>query len=271
MSSTGKTVMVQGRLVQVYGDLFAGAVAKIYGTQSPKLNKQGQPYKEYGFSLAVPKSACADVWAAMHEVAYTLFPNRQIPPNFHMKFKDGDTGTDDQGRPLNTREGYAGCIVLTCKTSAAPIKFFRNENGTNIMINEGIKCGDYVNVQLTINAHAGVNAGLYLNPNAVQFLGYGAPIVTAPSGDQIFGTQAPAMPPGASAMPIAPTGMLVPQQPPMAPAQPHYGVLPPQYVPPVAQPQQAPSAPAFPAPSAGGSAPTVSPSSFPAMPGFPQR
>lgn len=265
MSNQAKTVMVQGRLVQVYGDLFAGATAKVYGTQNPKLNKQGQQYKEYGFSLAVPKSACADVWNAMHEVAYTLFPNRQIPANFKMKFKDGDTDPSVVGRP-----GYAGCIVLSCKTSAAPVKFFRNDGNGNVQINEGIKCGDYVNVQLTINSHSGVNAGLYLNPNAVQFLGYGEAIIMAPSGDAIFGTQAPQVPQGASATPLAQPGLLVPPAAPQqAPA--HYGVLPPSYAPPVAAPQQAGSVPAFPPPSVGGSAPTAPPSNFPPMPGFPQR
>jgi len=128
------------------------------------------------------------------------------------------------------------------------------------LINEGIKCGDYVNVQLTINSHTGVNAGLYLNPNAVQFLGYGPEIINAPSADVIFGTQAPQMPQGASATPLAPAGMIQPQGVPamqQAPpvmqqqAAPHFGVVP-QHLQQAAQPpaftQQAPQG--FPAPQA---------------------
>lgn len=263
------TCMVQGRLVYVIGDLFKGDTAMTYGTKAPKLNKAGQTYKEYGFGLAVPKSVLSqtgvgqpgEIWTKIHEAAYTIYPNRQIPANFHMKYKDGDTGTNQDGTPVNTKEGYPGHVVFNMKTTI-PIKFFRYENGQNIQINEGIKCGDYVNVQVSINAHAGVNAGLYLNPNAVQFLGYGKEIVNAPTGNTIFGAVAPQVPQGASMTPIAPAGLLVPTQQfgqpamgavmaPTAPAAPHFGVLPQQFQQP---PQQQPAMPAM-----------------PPMPGFPQQ
>jgi len=256
----GRNVMVQGRIVWTVGDLFKGDVATQYGTKTPKLNKQGQQYREYGFGLAVPKDAFTadklgagqpgEIWSAIHEVAYSFFPSRQIPANFHMKWKDGDTGTNQDGTPLNTKEGYPGHIVFSLKTSAAPIKFFRWENGQNIQVVDGIKCGDYVQVQVNIKGHAGVNAGLYLNPMAVRFLGYGKEIINAPSGDQLFGTAAPSMPAGASATPVGPVGMIVPQgmpapvqagyaAPPMpaaapqpaAPPTPHFGVLPQQHQP----------------------------------------
>jgi len=274
-----KNVMVQGRIVWVVGDLFKGDVATIYGTKTPKLNKLGQGFREYGFGLAVPKSVLTadklgpgqpgEIWSALHEVAMTLFPSRQIPTGFHMKYKDGDTGTNQDGTALNTKEGYPGHIVLSCKTSAAAPKFYKWENGQNVLINEGIKCGDYVNVQLNIKAHGGTNAGLYLNPNAVQFLGFGKEIVNAPSADSIFGNAQPAVPVGASATPFAPPGMLVappqhqgfppPQMtaaaqpqgfaPPQTAAAPHWGVLPPQH-----QPQQQPTPPGM-----------------PPLPGFPQQ
>ena len=267
---SGRSVLVQGRIVWLVGDLFKGRIKTLYGTQTPRLNAQGETMLEYGFGLAVPKSVLSqagpgqpgEIWTAIHEEAYTLFPTRQIPPSFAMKYKDGD-GIDDKGLPFNQRQGYANHIVFSCTTSL-PIKFFRWENGQNIMINEGIKCGDYVNVQLNIKAHPAVGqgkAGLYLNPNAVQFLGYGTEIVNAPSGDQMFGNQAPAIPQGASATPLAPQPgqMLVPtmvpqqapampstqqfqpqQQAPAMPSAPHWGVMPQQF-----QPQQ--QAPAMPA------------------------
>src|SRR5690606_24427845 len=142
--------------------------------------------------------------------------------------------------------------VLSC-TTQLPIKFFRFEGGANILINEGIKCGDYVNVQLQIKAHPAVGqgkAGMYVNPSAVQFLGYGTEIINAPSGDQIFGAAAPTVPPGASAVPLAPNpgqllqpagGMPAPAAaPPMPPGmsaapQPHAPVAP-SYQPPVQAP-----------------------------------
>ena len=301
----GKQVMVQGRIVWVQGDLFKGRGKTDFNTKQPIIDpKTGTQKMEYGFGLAVPKSVLnqtgpgqpGEVWNAMHEEAFALFPSRQLPPAFAMKWKDGD-GIDDLGVSFAQREGYAGHIVLACTTSL-PIKWFKNENGQNFLINEGIRCGDYVNVQLSIKAHPAVGTakgGLYLNPNAVQFLGYGKEIINTPSGDQIFGTAAPAMPQGASATPIAPAGFITPQGVPnMAPGMgvvpmpgqapaPHYGVLPPQYAPqgapqhvpnfapPVGQPQTG-MVPPYPQQSAGGFAPPAYPSSsgMPPLPGIPQ-
>jgi hypothetical protein len=227
MTNNGRAVMAQGRIVWTVGDLFKGRPKVDFNTKAPKLNAQGMPIMEYGLGLAIPKNALGDIWTVIHEEAYTLYPSRQIPPGFAMKYKDGD-GIDDKGVSFAQREGYAGHLVFAC-TTTLPIKFFRYENGANILINEGIKCGDYVNVQLNIKAHAAIGqgkAGLYLNPMAVQFLGYGKEIVNTPSGDAIFGNAAPAVPTGASAMPIAPAGMLVPPPSATAAPMPNWAVVP---------------------------------------------
>lgn len=284
--ANGRTVMVQGRIVWVSGDLFKGQLQTEFNSKVPKMNKAGEQMKQYGFGLAVPKSVLTqtgqgqpgEIWAAIHEEAYTLYPSRQLPPSFAMKYKDGD-GIDDKGVPFSQREGYAGHLVFACTTSL-PIKFYKYENGQNILINEGIKCGDYVNVQLNIMAHPAQGQGkpgLYLNPYAVQFLGFGKEIINAPSGDQIFGLQAPAMPQGASATPLAPQGMIVPNMAPQAPQQfappvqqvapPHYGVLPQAHQPQATPQQFAPPvqqvAPQY------GQAPI--PGAMPPLPGYPQQ
>ncbi len=280
--STGRTLMIQGRLVWSSGDLFKGKLNTEFGSQTPKLNKQGEQTKQYGFGLAVPKSVlqqtgkgeAGEIWAAIHEEAFTLYPSRQLPPSFAMKYKDGD-GIDDKGVPFSQREGYAGHLVFACTTSL-PIKYYKYEGGNNILINEGIKCGDYVNVQLSIKAHPAIGQGkpgLYLNPMAVQFLGYGKEIVNTPDGNQIFGMAAPAVPQGASAVPLAPQPgqLLVPNMAPGAPAPQgyappampqtappaHYGVLPPQHQPPAQQP--------------GYPQMQQPPQGMPAMPGYPQQ
>lgn len=296
-NTEGKSVMVQGRIVWVSGDLFKGKPKVDQTTKLQKFDKQGNPAIEYGFGLAVPKGAfqpgqpAAALWDAIHEAAFTLYPSRQLPPGFAWKYKDGD-GVDHNGQPFATREGHSGHLVFACTTSI-PIKYFKWENG-NIQISEGIKCGDYVNVQLNIKAHppsgAG-KAGLYMNPNAVQLLGYGKEIINAPSGDQIFGVVQPPMPAGASAQHIAPQGqnMLVPPgpatmpapgappvyQPPVAaapPVQPHYAVVPPAHQPPPggmpAAPPMAPVnyPPAAPAPMNYAPQTTAMPNGMPPIP-----
>lgn len=223
-TNEGKNVMVTGRIVWVSGDLFKGKPMTDQQTRQPIIDtKTGMQKINYGFGLAVPKSALNanpdNIWSVIHAAAQALYPNGHIPPAFSFKKKDGDTDIDESGKPYSQREGYPGCIVFACTTNL-PIKYFRFENGQNFMINEGIKCGDYVDVQLNVKAHPPVGQGkpgLYLNPNAVRFLAYGKEIVNTPSGDQIFGTQAPAIPAGGSATPISPAGFIQPQQPMGAP------------------------------------------------------
>ncbi len=277
--SSGKTALVQGRIVWVSGDLFKGRIKTDMHTRQPVVNARGETVLEYGFGLAVPKSELGkpdSVWAMMHQEALTLFPNGQIPPSFAMKYKDGDA-IDDKGVAFSQREGYAGHIVIAC-TTRIPIKYFKYENGANVLIDQGIKNGDYVQAQLQIKAHPAQGqgkAGLYINPSAVRFLGYGKEIINAPSGDAIFGTAAPAIPHGASAVPLAPlapmpgypvaapqpqapTHWQVPPQTAAAPPQPHFAVLPQQFQPP---PGGAPM-PAQP----------VYPTGLPPMPGgYPQQ
>lgn len=264
-----KAVRVQGRIVWVAGDLFKGEQAKVYKTTTPKLNKAGQPYQEYGFGLAVHKSVLQNVaegqpghiWAAIHEEAYKMFPNRVIPASFAMKVQDGDTGVNRDGVQLNTKKGYPGHMIFTMKTTI-PIKWYKRENGQMFQIAEGIKCGDYVDCSLTISSHAGANSGIYLNPNACEFLLAGEGIVNAPSGEQLFGQQA-AIPFGAVAQQV-PAGYVAPsvagpaqQFAPQAPVTPNYNVVPAQFAP---QAQQAPAAPQF----------APAPTGAPQVPGIPQ-
>lgn len=272
MSNEGKTVIVQGRVVWTVGDLFKGRPKLDYNTRQPKFNAQGEPTTEYGFGLAVSKAELNDsvrgaIWATMHELAYAMFPSRQIPPSFAMKFKDGD-GIDDQGVPFGSREGYAGHLVFAMTTNL-PIRFFRFEGGQNIQVSDGIKCGDYVDVQLMVKAHPAQGqgkAGLYLNPMAVRLVAPGKEIINAPSADQVFGTTPPVAPAGYVApvvpampafnAPAAPqTPAFAPPPAPVVPAPvPHYAVVPQSFQPqPGGQPMAPPPMPggsAYPAPVA---------------------
>ena len=121
-ASSGRTVLAQGRIVWVTGDLFKGRIKTDMHSKQPLIDqKTGEKIQEYGFGLAIPKSVLSQmgdgqpghIWRALHEEAQTMFNGGQIPPSFAMKFKDGD-GVDDKGIPFSQREGYAGCIVLSC-------------------------------------------------------------------------------------------------------------------------------------------------------------
>lgn len=263
--TNGDNLMVQGRLVWTLGNLCEGKQKTVYLTNTPILGKDGNPVIEYGFGLAIPKidpktgqssEEFTKLWNALHQEAFTLYPDGVIPPDFAMKYKDGDTAIDKNGKPYRDREGYAGHLILSCTTQIS-IKYFIFQGGNNVLVNEGIKCGDYVNVQLNIKAHPAPNAGLYVNPSCVQLIQPGKEIINTPSGDQIFGQDVPAyagqveaptqapMPgqvaaPMPGQAPVLPPATTQPPLPPAAPA-PNYDVIPQNH-----QPAPAPAAPAMP-------------------------
>lgn len=304
MANEGKNVLAQGRIVWVVGgrseNLFKGSIQTEFGTNTPKFNKKtGEQIIQYGFGLAIPIAELSDpvrgaIWAAAHEEAWTMYPSRQIPPAFAMKFKDGVNGIDENGRPYSLREGWNGCYVFALTTNL-PIRFFKWENGGNLQIADGIKCGDYVEVQVSVKAHAAEGQGkpgLYMNPMMVRLIASGKEIVNAPSGDMVFGANAPGaptnyVPPEMGAMPQPGPAVLQGPPQPMMPAptaaapQPHYGVLPPVHQPPpggvpltpMPQPGFAPSVAApYPTAPQGFAAP-VAAAPYPTMPaptGYPQ-
>lgn len=235
-NSKGTTLLVSGRIVW-HGNMFEGKVRTNQTTKQPIINtKTGKPEIEFALGLAVPKAQAKPFLDAILAEAQQVYPN-QLPPNFAYKFKDGD-GVDNNGKALKEKTGYEGCYVFTLSTRIAP-KCFIFEGGTNVLVREGIKSGDYVTVQVGIQAHPAASAtsvsGMYLNPLAVQRTMIGEAIVGAQvSGDDIFGVQAPVIPQGAQA-PLAPAFPMQPAQP----TQPHYQVLPPNMQP-QGQPAQAP-------------------------------
>lgn len=246
--------LAQGRIVWTNGNLFTGK-PMTDDNGKPVLDENGQQCVSFGFGLAVPKTLgngapnpqVNEIWAIMQREALTIFPNGNFPNDFAWKYKDGD-GNDHNGKAFADRDGYKNCFVFAC-TTQIPIKYFKYMGGNNVLVNDGFKCGDYVNVQLNIKAHPAKGrgkAGLYMNPTACQLIAEGKEIINAPSGDQVFGMTAPVYTvgnieaPTAAPMPSmggmpAPGGM--PQQQQYAPQQQQ------QYAPqgmPAAQPVQAP-------------------------------
>ena len=225
-------VTAPGRIV--WGNPLTGREKKDNSGQ--RVLKDGKPVLEYQFGLAIPKDQFAELGAAMQQEAAAACP-QGIPADFAFKTKDGDTGVDGRGNPLNQKTGYAGCFVIACSTEF-PIPVYKREGSAFVQLTQGVKTGDYARVQLTINGHGravgkmGAKPGLYLNPNMVEFLGYGEEIRGAANPDDAFGEPVAALPQGASATPVA-----------SGPA-PSFGTQPLQQQPPAAP--QAPSAPPAP-------------------------
>lgn len=225
-----------GRIV--WGNPLQGREKKDNNGQ--RVLKDGKPVLEYQFGLAIPKDQFAEVGAALQAEAQAACP-QGVPADFAFKIKDGDTGVDGRGNPLNQKAGYAGHYILACSTEF-PIPVYRRNGGAFEQLTQGVKTGDYARAQITINGHGrapgkmGAKPGLYINPNMVEFLGYGEEIRGAANPDDAFGA-AVALPAGASATPTAsgppPAGFGQPQAPafatqppappppPAAPAEPH--------------------------------------------------
>ena len=267
MASEGRNILVQGRILWCTGKTpFQGSPRKGMDNK-PILNQQGEPVMQYGFGLAVKKPGPAstpeetknfmDMWNAIQSEAMALYPSGNVPPGFSFKYKDGD-GLDHNGNPFSNREGYKDHLVFALTTSL-PLKFFKWD-GAYVQISDGIKCGDYVQVQVSVKGHLpkpGTQGkpGLYLNPNMVCFLGYGKEIVNTPDASSVFGAAPPPMPMGASATPVGGPanfgdfGQQQAQVPVPAPAAPQWNgqvntaVLPPQFQQPPTVPNHAPTSP----------------------------
>lgn len=243
-------------------------------TKQPKLDKNGQPMTQWAFGLAIPKAEAGPLMQALQQAAAEVFPSG-TPGNFSWKLKDGD-GVDKNGQPYSAREGYAGCYVIAVSTTAFQPQVVKNVNGAYVETTE-IKTGDYVRAALSLKAHQSQTPGVYVNPVMVEFIGYGEAIQNGPDAMTVFGGQQVALPPGASAVPTAPTAaMPVPGMPmpaPNAPVPPTPGMpIPGQPMPggaPAPAPAPVPAAgqPPMAAPAAAAPGmPTASPGNPPVQP-----
>lgn len=177
------------------------------------------------FAVAVPKTDpyVNGILGTINQVARTYYQNMPhimdqinkglIAENFAWKVDDGDSQKNAG------REGFAGCWVFRFSTSIFPVKCGDSQN--NPIDPTMIKCGYYVDVSASVapNTLTDKNAGVYLNPNGVRLLGYGQEIQSGPTIGQMFKDKPAALPPGASAVPVA-TGNPLGAPAPMAPGAP---------------------------------------------------
>lgn len=224
-----------GRLVQ--GDVLKPQTTGKDG--KPLLVKTGpnagQPRTSFFIAVAIPKTPGAQAWyqeqhpmfQAIYQTGRAGFPQGFNPstglpnhPRFAWKITDGD-GNDEEGKPNNTKPGFAGHWVVKFSNGFAPKLI---QNGAYINDPEFCKRGYYVRVLGDIAPNTGAEVpGVYLNFYGVELVAYGEVIAGGP--DVLAGfakAGAAALPPGASLTPLAngPIGIAPPAAPGMPGMQP---------------------------------------------------
>jgi len=236
------------------------------------------PRTQYFLGVAFPKGPEWDaIWAQIWQIGQAGFPGGQanVPigdDRFAWKIADGDATPD--------KEGFAGHMVIKFSGGFAPKVY--TPNGAEIITKESnaLKRGDYVRVYFNCAGNGNQQMpGVYINPQLVERVGYGAEIVSGPDGAAVFGgAPAAVLPPGASPTPLAGAPIAAPGTPGMpatAPAGLPAGVAPPGpapvvAAPPVAAPAAAPpGAPVTPAPEFLAPAPAVAGAVAPVAAGAP--
>lgn len=218
-----------GRLVQ--GDPFEAQTKDQQG--KPLMTQGGQPTQKYFIAVAFPKTDAAfgTFYGQMQQAAKAAFPHlfdaagNCTHPRFSWKLIDGD-GMDDNGKSNANKEGFAGHWVVKFASTFPPKCFYagRYQPHEQIQDKNAIPRGFYVRVAGTMEGNGQtLKPGLYMNLNMVELAAEGVRITSGPDAGAVFGAFAPALPSGASPLPInsgAPVGNAMPGLPASAPAAP---------------------------------------------------
>lgn len=206
------------QLVTPVGRLVMGSL-----TEQVKKDHLNRPLSEdkyhYFIAIAVPKTEpkVNEVLNNIYNFALAGYANHPTVQariqqgfvhgnTFKWKIEDGDT--EHRGK-----EACAGSWIFKCRSNF-PIVTCDN---TNKQIDpQTIKRGYYVDIGLSIktNGVTDEQAGIYLNPICVRLIGYGEEIFMGPSPSEIMG-EAPPLPAGATATPIASSNVATPGLPAM--------------------------------------------------------
>lgn len=263
-----------GRLVQ--GNPFEAQTTNMQG--QPLLTQQGQPTQRYFIAVAFAKTdqAFGAFYADMVAVARAAFPalfNAQgqcTHPRFSFKLIDGD-GVDDNGRPNNQKEGFAGHWVVKFSSSFPPRCFHTGHYQPHEQIQPpaagqpgAIRRGYYVRISGSMEGNGQPNKpGIYVNLGMVELVGQGPEIVSGPDAGAVFGASAPQLPPGATALPMNSGAPAAPQMPGMPAAPGAYPQAPAAGAYPAAP---APAAPGYPAMNSAPAMPVAPGATYPSSP-----
>jgi hypothetical protein len=218
------------------------------------VTKTGQPTQRYFMAGAIAKNdpAWPAFFALLDVAAKQGFPhlfNAQgqcTHPRFSWKVIDGD-GVDDNGKPNNQKEGFAGHWVVKFQSSFPPRVFYAGRFAPHEQVSDAnlLKRGWFVRVSGSIEPNGdAAKPGLYVNLGMVEINAQGPEIVSGPDAAAVFGgAAAPALPPGAT--PFGQTPMAAPAFGGAAPAAPTFHGAGPASAPPVAAMVAAPQAAAM--------------------------
>lgn len=216
-----------GRFVQ--GDLFKGSDKDRKG--NPYIIKtgpnKGQPTTRYFFAVAFAKTDAAfmALWQQLAQLARQGYPQyfdangNCTHPRFTYKIVDGD-GVDDDGKPNNTKEGFAGHWVVKFSGSFPPKVFHAGKYDPMQQVTDPaqVKRGWYIRVAANAKPNIGSDVpGLYLNASLVSIEAAGPEITSGPDASAAFAQPAGPLPQGATAVPMSPQPGAMPQQPAMMP------------------------------------------------------
>ena len=196
-----------GRIVQ--GILFKGNTTNQKGQLLT--DKSGNPREEFYLNLALPKTEAStqEFINQLQQIAIQEFPNQEYnKPDFNWKIIDGDTRSD--------KVGFAGHMIVKFKTGFMVPVYKSNGTGfTQLVSADQVKVGDWVRIKANVNKCPDP-AGLYMNHQMIEHVGYGEAITNAPAPGSVF-TQPAVLPQGVSQTPV---GAAVAPMAPMAPAAP---------------------------------------------------
>lgn len=202
-----------GRIVQ--GELWKAREKKDDAGQ-PMKDEAGHPRMQRYFAVAIPKQPGHTHWSQtdwgrqVWDEGVRAHQQFAQHPSFSWKIEDGDSQVPNKKMKKNCeREGHPGHWIVKFSTELSePIPTY-NSTGSATMPGEAFKPGMWVEVFAMVKGNTGKTQGVYMNPLMVALAGYGEPIATeADPSEAGFGQSA--LPPGASAVPLASTTLTPP-------------------------------------------------------------
>lgn len=166
----------------------------------------GQPTQKYFIACAGSKTDAEVIKlkALFDAEARTAWPQffpvpggPCVNPNFSTKIIDGD-GVDQNGKPNNTKEGFAGCWIFRFSSSYPPKCFAAGKYQPHEALQvvggvNPIPRGHFVRVAGNVSGNNNAQRpGLYVNLNMIEWNSVGPVIVSGPDASQVFGGGAPA-------------------------------------------------------------------------------